>query len=132
MGNKLVLKVETGKIDVPDALEKVRAEIVGAMLHGKSVVINLDTLRPNFTDKFFNEEVLPSWVWNYAELAKHENYMKIVKDSENQSIMGDQGNYFRAKSFSLVILCRFSTDDDLNTYHTSFPHGDSFKKYIVQ
>ena len=122
------MKVSSGSQSAEDALECLRKAMVGALRHGKTLVINVDNLRPNFRVDY-KGDVLPEWVWDYQTL--FNDAVKLVKEDENTDCMGSTP-YHIIKTFALVILCTFTNDEDVASYQEKFPHGGDFKKYIIQ
>ena len=102
------------------------------MLHGQCLGINLADTRPNFTAEYAGDDSsLPSWVFNYEECEKFENYTKIVREDENRSLTGDPGNYFRNAKFSMVMICTYVSDEEIQSYLQQIPHSEQFEVYVI-
>ena len=130
---KNYLKVVAERQTIPEALDVLRGAWVGAMLHGKHFAINLDKERPDFTNEWKGDDSnLPEWVFDYEECDKFERYIKLVRESENISLTGDKGNYFRAKQFTMSFILNYISEEDVANIQKLVPYGDQFKVYILQ
>ena len=101
--NKVMIKQQIGQSTKEDSIEVVRKALVGSMLHGKCMVINVDNLRPSFRNDYTSGE-LPEEAFNFEEWRKDENYLKVVKEEENVSTMGSKNCYSMGASFTMIIL----------------------------
>ena len=79
---------EYGKIDQNCACNHLRKKLIGAIRVNKNFVINIDKLIPDFS----NHELFDSnMLFNFEELHKPENYMKLVNEDENYDALMEQG-----------------------------------------
>ena len=128
--NKDIVKVQAGAQTEADALEVLRKAVVGAARHGKTLVVNFESLRPNFRAEYAGTDAnLPEWVWNYQQLMTDIN--KLVRDNENTDHMGGTPFHMN-KGFGIIILLNFISDDDVAKYSDKFPYGTELKKFIVE
>ena len=97
-----MIAVTMGRKTVADVCELLRKGIVNAARDGKTCVINVDKLAPDFTSKYTGDaENFPAaTIFNKAEWEKKENYIKIVRESENCSVAGQNpGHYVMQPGF---------------------------------
>ena len=128
---KEMLKVTVGEQIEADALELIRKKMVGSLLHGKTLVIFVDSLRPNFKEDYHGtEQTLPEWVFDYQKLK--QNFIKIVNDEENYDDNGNKGYFARNPSFAMIILAKYKNEDDIAEFEQMIPYGEQFKKYVVE
>ena len=106
-----------------EVIEGLRKNLVGCMLHGKPMIINVETLRPNFNLDFTCLEFPPE-IFNYSEWRKEANFLKVVHDDENVSMMGDKGNFYMNENFTIVLLAKYKDDADCADWLSKIPHSD--------
>ena len=74
--NKDMLKAQIGKITKEEALNEFRKNLVNCALFGKTLIVSVDILRPNFiTEWIGTAENFPATMFNFKEWRKEENYM---------------------------------------------------------
>ena len=118
-----MLKHQTAKITKGEALEELRKRLVGSMLHGKALVINVDNLRPSFRVDYASSE-FPDTVFNFDEWRKHENYIQVVKDEENVNIYGLEGAFYMDTKFTIMFLATYKSDEDIADFVKKIPFGE--------
>ena len=105
--------------------------MVGCMLHGKLMVISVESLRPNFKLDYTSIE-FPADIFNFSEWRKEANYMKVVHDDENVSMMGDKGNFWLNENFTIILLAKYKSDEDCADWLSKIPYADDMQVYIVE
>ena len=85
-----------GRKTVADVMETLRKGLVNAARDGKTVIINVDKLSPDFSTQYTGDaDNFPAaTVFDKAEWEKKENYMKLVRESENFSIGGQNPGHY--------------------------------------
>ena len=110
--NREMLKVTTGAQTHADAVEVLRKTMVGALRHGKTLIINVENLRPSFRVDY-KADCLPEWVWDYQTLMNDCN--KLVKEDENTDHMGGTP-FHKNEGFALIVLAKYSDDEDVASF----------------
>ena len=129
-----MIAVTMGRKTVADVCELLRKGIVNAARDGKTCVINVDKLAPDFTSKYTGDaENFPAaTIFNKAEWEKKENYIKIVRESENCSVAGQNpGHYVMQPGFNIIILSASPDEEKVAALLATIPHIDQFKKYTI-
>ena len=87
------------------ALEKLRAALVGSMRTGSELVIVLDTILIDFLDEFNSDQFPSHLIFNREEWRKPENYMKVVREDEKYTVGGlNKGNFWMHENFNITFL----------------------------
>ena len=131
--NKEMLKVQMDKITKEQAIEEFRKQLVNCALFGKTLVVSVDILRPDFVTEWVGDaETLPATLFNFKEWRKEENHMQIVRKDENRSMMGDANNYCMATDgFTIIFLAAYKSDQDITDFCNRIPCSDQMDKIIV-
>ena len=100
---------------------------------GKQMVINVDTFTPDWKTEFTaGADVFPTaCVFNKEEWAKTENHMKIVRDDENKSVMGDEGQFAFVPEFNITICAKFKSDEDCQKLLDNLPNPEAWAKFVI-
>ena len=117
-----------------EALEILRKKTVLCMGgFGKQMVINVDTFTPDWKTEFTaGADVFPTaCVFNKEEWAKTENHMKIVREEENKSIMGDAGQFAFKPDFNITICAKYTSDEDCQKLLGNMPNPEAWAKFVI-
>ena len=75
------------------------------MKAGERLVLNCGKITPDFTGILNEAASFPvELVFNRKEWKKEENYMKVVRESENVDLMGNKNCYVMMPKFYIVVL----------------------------
>ncbi len=107
--------------------EFLRKNLVTAMRNGDRLMLDLNELVCDLKATYKDVAVFDAEsVFNYAEWAKEENYIRYVKEDENHGIGGmNPGHYFRSEHFSLTMRSGAPTVEILQEQIAKIPHFDS-------
>ena len=129
-----IVKKSAGMQDVSAVLEKLRVHLVVAMRDGADTMIDLDKTSPNFLTEVTDESTFDArLVFNYEEWAKHENYIRFVKEEETVSKGGlNPGHYSRDPNFCLLIRSSADNAEELALQTANIPGFEDMIKVVVQ
>ena len=123
-----------GRKTEADVIESLRKGLVNAARDGKTVIINVDKLSPDFSGQYSSDaDNFPAaTVFNKGEWEKKDNYMKIVRESENCSIGGQNpGHYTMQPKFNVIILSSSPEEERTAALLATIPNIDQFAKYKI-
>ena len=88
----------------------------------------------DFASKFNKTSIFDSSMYfDFIEGQKEENYMKIVKDSENHGIAGINPGYYTASpNFSMTFSTNAETQVEVDNWVASLPQSLKMRKIIIQ
>ena len=100
------MAVEKGNKDRAAAIEEVRKSLVSAAVAGRVLALDCGSQNINWkTDYCSDAANFPTeTIFNFAQWREKENYIKIVRDSENRNTMGNPGCYGMNEKFSIVLI----------------------------
>ena len=127
-------KVDRGKKTDADTSECIRKNLVSAMRMGKPLVICCKETLPDFEEKWkLDEKWGITWdeVFNYDEFRNKDNYMKLVKDSENYDSLVNKGKFEMDEAFSITFMCRYVKEDDFYKLLEKLPRHKEYKKVAI-
>ncbi len=112
--NKLSIGMTIGKTSKEEAVEVVRKGLVYAMRSGDRLVLYVGKTCPDFKTVLTSDvKNFPAdAVFNFAEWRKEENYKKIVREEEDQDLMGNKRCYMLNEKFTIVILAEDQGDEE--------------------
>ena len=122
-----LIKVSLGRSTTAEVTEFLRKNLVISMRNGDRLMLDLNELTCDLKDAYKDPAVFDAEiVFNYAEWAKEENYIRYVKEDENHGIGGlNPGHYFRSEHFSLTVRSGAPTEDILQEQIAKIPRFDS-------
>ena len=96
-------------------------------------MINIDATRPDFVNEYTaGPELYPTaLVFDKDQWAIRDNHIKIVRDAENRSVAGDQGQFAYVDKFNITILAKYVSDEECNEYLNKLPHPEAWAKFII-
>ena len=78
------------------------------MRQGETFVINMDNLSPDFKTEWQDEKIFPlDEITDFDVWRENENYIKVVKKSENKDLFGTPNMYYMRSSFTMVFLSKY-------------------------
>ena len=114
------------------ALEKLRAALVGSMRTGSELVIVLDTILIDFLDEFNSDQFPSHLIFNREEWRKPENYMKVVREDEKYTVGGqNKGHFWMHENFHITFLGSFQHDDHCEEQYSKIPCCDQMLKITI-
>ena len=81
-------------------------------------------------DKHCNKSIIDfDMLFDFVEGREEDNYMKIVKDSENYSV-GGQGSFSLDEKFSVTFCCS-GDETTVAEWVLNIPHSEMMRKIII-
>ena len=96
-----------------DALEKLRAAMVGAMRNGHFFAIDCGAVQIDWSDEFSCDIFKTSEIFDYEHFDKSENYLKYVKQEEKYTIGGLNKNFFNKSEDFTIVIVSSGTDETI-------------------
>ena len=127
-----IVKAALGRCTIDDCVEKVRSAFVCCMRTGENMLIDCGQGGCNFKDKHCNKAIIDFDIhFDFVEGRKHDNVIKIVKESENHSVGGlNPGHYMMQPKFSASFCCS-GDDAACAEWVANIPHSDKMRKIII-
>ena len=130
------MNVIAGGQSKEDALEKLRnktALTMGGLATGNNLVINIDATRPDFVNEYTaGPDLYPTaLVFDKGLWAIRENHIHIVRDAENRSQDGHQGQFAYVDKFNITILAKYVSDEECKEYLNKLPNPEAWAKFII-
>ena len=99
-----------------DAAENARARLVRNMRSGAHMVWNCDTMVPDFSK--YDSKTLPlkNKIFNREWLMEKDNYLSLVKESENHDLQNNNGFYEMNEKFNICVMMNMTDtmmDDEI-------------------
>ena len=101
---------------------------------GKTLVVCCSKELPDFKQNLrLDENFAITWdeVFNWAEFRKKENYMKLVKESENYDMLINKGKFECHKDFNITFVCRYVKEDDFYNLLECLPRHKDYMKIAI-
>jgi hypothetical protein len=125
--HKEVIATQIGKQTINDALEELRKALVYSMRIGDTFVVNCEKVVPNFWMDFTDEETFPAdEIFHFFNWRENEKYMKVVKPEENVDLLGNKRCFMMKPEFTLVMLQRYKSEEDVYKFCRMIPHSQDF------
>ena len=134
--HKEVVAAQGGIKSKEDALEVLRnktALVMGGLATSNNLVIDIAATRPDFANEFTaGPELYPTaLVFDKEQWANRDNHIKIVREAENRSAHGAQGQFAYVDKFNITILAKYVSDDECNEYLKKLPNPEAWAKFII-
>ena len=129
-----MLKVTTKIKTTGEILEEVRRQMVHSMRTGKTFVISVDDMRPDFVNEYTagDSDFPTSKIFDLNTWFKDDIHMKIVREDENKNIMGDSGTFMIHPDFRICILAKYRSDEDCQEFLGKVPHSADMLKFFIE
>ena len=106
-------------------MDKMRASMVGSMKNGRLFVINMSRAQANWSDFDMGENDFPvNSIFDINDWKDESKHMKIVRESENVDLNGNEGQYVMDNNFRICFLLNSSSDEKYNETISNIPHAD--------
>ena len=123
--HKEMLACQIGSKSIQNALELLRAALVYSMRVGDTFVINCEQLNPNFKWDWQSDEEMPfDDICDFDKWREEEEYMKIVRGSENRDLLGKPNMYVMQDSFTMCFLYKYKSDEQMIEVINNIPNSE--------
>ena len=99
----------------------------------RNYLLNCDKSFPSWNEEWSCEENWPvADFFEWEMWLEKDQYMRVVREEENEDFEGTKGHYhLREVMFTMVILCTYTSDEDLKAFTDLIPCQDEFCKLMV-
>ena len=111
----------------------MRSGLVYSMNSGQTFCISASRTEPKWQKDYNNSELFPSQeIFDFTQFHNKSNYMKIVREDENKSMSGTEGNFSMDDDFKFVLLYSYMDDEKLQRVMQNVGNLKSFRVCIVE